>query len=63
MTGVAAVLQAPSLQGTQSVIYQVVLLYLLSQLQHTRRQLKLQIVVMHRQHFHSHYRMHNYAVF
>lgn len=38
-------------------------LYLLSQLQHTRRQLRLQTAVKHRQPFHSHCSMHNYTMF
>lgn len=63
MTDVSAVLLASSIQGTQSLIYRDLLLYLLSQLQYTHRQLKLQTVVKHRQPFHSHYSMHNYTVF
>lgn len=54
---------ASSIQGTQSVIHQDVLLYLLSQLRHTHIQLWLQTAVKHRQLFHSHRSMHNYTMF
>lgn len=63
MADVSVVLLASSLQETQSMIYQDLLLYLLSQLQHARKQLKLQTVVKYTQPFYSHYNMHNYAVF